>query len=209
MKVLNVIYPRDWRCCRILISRSWYWYLLGFENLMSFTSYYCFTWVECIPCVNLFSITISPLDNSNKWQSRIIGSWEPEGHYHYSTMFRWEPKGDYPCTKSIAIVPFWFRMKHRWTVLTPVWFSVDSLMNLQKLAPKVLKEWSVGLILEWISLSYHYLPRNASEKCTLLTIAIKIVMPEGMFIFTQYYLVIGCYISTWSTASWSTTHFVK
>ena len=39
-------------------------------------------------------------------------SWEPEGHYHYSTMFCWEPEGGYRCTKSMAIAPFWFSTVH-------------------------------------------------------------------------------------------------
>ena len=46
-----------------------------------------------------------------------VVSWEPEGRYHYSKMFRWEPEGPYRCTKSIAITPFWFSMEHRWIVI--------------------------------------------------------------------------------------------
>ena len=30
-----------------------------------------------------------------------IISWEPEGHYQYSKMFRWEPEGHYHCINSI------------------------------------------------------------------------------------------------------------
>ena len=34
------------------------------------------------------------------WNNHAV-SWEPEGRYHYSTMFRWEPEGRYHCTKSM------------------------------------------------------------------------------------------------------------
>ena len=34
-----------------------------------------------------------------------IVSWEPEGHYCRSKMFRWEPEGRCCCTKSMAIGP--------------------------------------------------------------------------------------------------------
>ena len=35
--------------------------------------------------------------------------WEPEGCYQYLTI---KPEGRYHCTKSMAIVPFWFSMEH-------------------------------------------------------------------------------------------------
>ena len=62
-----------------------------------------------------------------------IVSWEPQGHYHNSTMFHWEPEGQYRCTKSIAIVPFCFLMEHLWIVIAPFWFSADDI--------KVLRRW--------------------------------------------------------------------
>ena len=37
-----------------------------------------------------------------------IVTWKPEGRYNYSTIFHSEPEGWYRCTKSLAIVPFWF-----------------------------------------------------------------------------------------------------
>ena len=40
--------------------------------------------------------------------STHVVSWEPEGHYHYSTMFRREPEGCHLSTKSMVIAPFWF-----------------------------------------------------------------------------------------------------
>ena len=46
--------------------------------------------------------------------------WEPEGRYCSSKMFRWEPEGRYRCTKSMAIVPFWFSMEHRWSAVMPL-----------------------------------------------------------------------------------------
>ena len=47
----------------------------------------------------------------------IVVTWEPEGHYDYSTMFHWELEGCYCYTKSMAIAPFWFSMEHHWTAL--------------------------------------------------------------------------------------------
>ena len=37
--------------------------------------------------------------NASKW----LVSWEPEGRYCNSTMFRWEPEGRYCCTKSYSV----------------------------------------------------------------------------------------------------------
>ena len=54
-----------------------------------------------------------------------IVRWEPEGPYHYSTMFCWEPEGCYHCTRSMVIAPFCFPTKHHWTTLLPLWFSAD------------------------------------------------------------------------------------
>ena len=47
-----------------------------------------------------------------------IVSWEPEGRYCSSEMFRWEPEGCYCCTtKYMAIVPFWFSKEHGCTAV--------------------------------------------------------------------------------------------
>ena len=46
----------------------------------------------------------------------LIVSWEPEGRYCNSKMFRWDPEGRYCCTKSMAIAPFWFS-EHLWSAL--------------------------------------------------------------------------------------------
>ena len=36
----------------------------------------------------------------NVWELKgEIVSWEPEGRYYSSKMFRWEPEGRYRCTK--------------------------------------------------------------------------------------------------------------
>ena len=56
-----------------------------------------------------------------------IISWEPEGHYCSSKMFRWEPEGRYCCTKSMAIAPFWFSTEHLWAAITPFWLSADDM----------------------------------------------------------------------------------
>ena len=43
-------------------------------------------------------------------------------------MLHWEPEGAYFCTKSMAIVPFWFSMEHCWTTLAPFWLLADDIM---------------------------------------------------------------------------------
>ena len=52
-------------------------------------------------------------------------SWEPEGRYCSSKMFRWEPEGRYRCAKSMAISPFWFSTEHLWSAMAPFWLSTD------------------------------------------------------------------------------------
>ena len=56
-----------------------------------------------------------------------IVSWEPEGRYCSSKMFRWEPEGQYCCTKSMAIAPFWFSTEHLWSAIAPFWLSADEM----------------------------------------------------------------------------------
>ena len=60
-------------------------------------------------------------------QKLYIVSWEPEGRYQYSKMFRWEPEGHFCCTKSMVIVPFWFSMEHLWIVIASFWLSADGM----------------------------------------------------------------------------------
>ena len=56
----------------------------------------------------------TPPQGSSKYLhlSRCHGDayWEPEGHYHYSKMFRWESEGRYHHRLCTAIVPFWFSL---------------------------------------------------------------------------------------------------
>ena len=55
----------------------------------------------------------------------LLISWEPEGYYDYSTMSYWEPEGRYSRTK------LWReRPGHRWSALTPFWFSAVELLCL-------------------------------------------------------------------------------
>ena len=61
--------------------------------------------------------------------SLFFVSWEPEGRYCSSKMFRWEQEGLYRCTKSIAITPFWFSTEHCWSAITPFWLSTDDLSS--------------------------------------------------------------------------------
>ena len=61
------------------------------------------------------ALTFLPLDVTS--HSRIIVSWEPEGRYQCSMMFRWEWEGRYRCTKSMERAPFWFLIQHLWTEL--------------------------------------------------------------------------------------------
>ena len=66
-------------------------------------------------------------------------SWEPEGHYCSSKMFRWEPEGRYCCIKSMAIAPFSFSTEHLWSAIAPFWFSTEHLWS----------EYSALLALSW------------------------------------------------------------
>ena len=52
-----------------------------------------------------------------------IVSWEPEGRYCNSKMFRWEPEGHYCRTKCTTIATFWLSMQHLWSAITPFWLS--------------------------------------------------------------------------------------
>ena len=65
---------------------------------------------------------------SGKRQYTCIVSWEPEGCYCSSKMFRWEPEGRYCCTKSVAIAPFWFSTEHLWSAIAPFWLSADDIV---------------------------------------------------------------------------------
>ena len=57
-----------------------------------------------------------------------IVSWEPEGRYCRSKMFRWEPEGRYCHWLCTAIAPFWFSMEHLWAAITPSWLSTDDIL---------------------------------------------------------------------------------
>ena len=57
----------------------------------------------------------------------IFVSWEPEGCYCSSKIFRWEPDGRYRHRLFTAIALFWFSREHRWAAITPFWFSTDVL----------------------------------------------------------------------------------
>ena len=56
-----------------------------------------------------------------------IASWEPEGRYCRSKMFRWEPEGRNRHTLCTAIAPFWFSTEHIWAAITPFWLSTDDM----------------------------------------------------------------------------------
>ena len=64
---------------------------------------------------------------SSQYNHVHIVSWEPEGRYCSSKMFRWEPEGRYCCTKSMAIAPFWFSTEHLWSAIAPFWLSADNI----------------------------------------------------------------------------------
>ena len=53
----------------------------------------------------VLSFSLLTIYTSKLWSAAIYRfvSWEPEGRYHYSTIFCWEAEGRYCCTKSIAI----------------------------------------------------------------------------------------------------------
>ena len=68
--------------------------------------------------LKIVSISVLPKDVVENDTSYIV-SLEPEGRYHYSTMFRWEPEGRCCCTKYMTIAAFLFSTEHRWPMLTP------------------------------------------------------------------------------------------
>ena len=57
-------------------------------------------------------------------------SWEPEGCYCISKMFRWEPEGSYCHWLCTAIAPFWFSTEHLWAAITPFWLSTDDVWSI-------------------------------------------------------------------------------
>ena len=61
-----------------------------------------------------------------------IVSWEPEGRYCRSKMFRWEPEGRYCHWRCTAIAPFWFSMEHLWAAITPFWLSTDDIYKSER-----------------------------------------------------------------------------
>ena len=73
----------------------------------------------------------SSLENQKgiyKCSSNIV-SWEPEGCYYYSKMFRWEPEGRYCHRLSTAIAPFWFSTDHLWILIAPFWLLTDDMFH--------------------------------------------------------------------------------
>ena len=52
-----------------------------------------------------YIVLISMICEQNLSFTNHILSWEPEGRYQYSKMFRWEPEGHYHRTKSMITLP--------------------------------------------------------------------------------------------------------
>ena len=80
------------------------------------------------------------------YMPQYLVSWEPEGRYCRSKMFRWEPEGrhcHWLCTAiaygtychwlCTAIAPFWFSTEHLWAAITPFWLSTDDVVFIQVL----------------------------------------------------------------------------
>ena len=84
-----------------------------------------FSWHECRFFV--FFTNLHAIFQPNKDYLSHLVSWEPEGRYCSSKMFRWEPEGRYCCTKSMAIAPFWFSTEHFFSAIAPFWLSADDL----------------------------------------------------------------------------------
>ena len=142
------------RTCPCHSLPSQWWPVLGKENTSQWTN----EWL-------------------NEWNQSIIRSssqfvsWEPEGHYQYSTMFHWEPEGCYCCTKSTGIG---FSTEHSWTAFTPFWFSVKEFLKSsntlqqniveQHLHPSgsqsrnswnhQMSEWMQSLYIDWFMTSW-------------------------------------------------------
>ena len=79
--------------------------------------------------------------NDRLWVN--ILSLEPQGHYHFSTMFHWRPDGRYHCTKSVAITPFWFSKE------TPL-NSVNALLVLKRTICVQLTESTRWVVSSWL-----------------------------------------------------------
>ena len=75
------------------------------------------------------SLFFAPSTHTTHSRQAYIVSWEPEGRYCNSKMFRWEPEGRYCCTKSMAIAPFWFSREHLCSAIMPFWFSREHLCS--------------------------------------------------------------------------------
>ena len=58
-------------------------------------------------------------------------SWEPEGRYCISKVFRWEPEVRYRHRLCTAIAPFWFSKEHLWNAITPFWLSTDDTLDVK------------------------------------------------------------------------------
>ena len=77
-----------------------------------------------------------------------VVSWEPEGRYCRSKMFRWEPEGRYCHWLCTAIAPFWFSTEHLWAAITPFWLSTDDVVYIVSWEPEGHYENSVMFLWE-------------------------------------------------------------
>ena len=77
-----------------------------------------------LPLYSTFLIVLSAYTTEQIGKLNNV-SWEPEGRYQYSKMFRWEPEGHYRCIKSMVIAPFLFSTEHLWILIAPLWLSTD------------------------------------------------------------------------------------
>ena len=73
-----------------------------------------------------------------------VVSWEPEGRYCNSKMFRWETQGRYRCVYG-NLAPFWFSTEHLWIAITPFWLSTDDVcapsLSLQVQCTCITAQW--------------------------------------------------------------------
>ena len=93
--------------------------------------YMLIVFYDCLNLIWFIFITIYLIRQEHRMKTNYMhvqfASWEPEGRYQYSKMFRWDTEGCYCCTKSMAVTPFWFSTEQLWIAVTPFWLSADKL----------------------------------------------------------------------------------
>ena len=149
------------------------------------------TWISKYHCLLWIVIVLHLPHFVELWLLHNIVSWEPEGRYCSSKMFRWEPEGRYCCIKSMAIAPFWFSMEHLWTAIAPFWLSTDDIylydIYLRMLGWKQTKTKTI------ININFR-LSKDKSIvncECILFLHCILYLLNTVIFIYLAYFYPVG------------------